>query len=761
MIKDVLAPDALIDLALFEEKTSVNGRLLHYARGRIHTFWLRQTLTAFGSVTIMMLADLRLGLALAVLALLGEAFDLELLSRVRQRLEHGLLDRWNRGMALVGAAVQGATIAGFVALSWQAIPIHESRFFAAAFLASAGINAGLARPLFRAAANMRLMIFLATAVAMVWIDLAELTLVVSRDYGFFAAGFGLLIFIALLLIQLMDRNYEQQRENEHALLTHQYQQQLARQRIAVGAADNQRLALVARFANDGIVLQDPTGRITWVNDAFTRLTGYDFAEAVGRYPAEFLNTPDTDPATLAKLQQSRDTRTAVRVEVLNKAKSGRLIWMETSINPIFDEASQLELWVAVERDISQAKEREAELARAREAAEEAGRAKSRFVANMSHEIRTPMNGVIGVAELLAETPLTTGQAAYVETIRESGKALLSIINDILDLAKLQAGKMELEQQPFSPRTCVERALQILGPDALKKGVDLRLVAPGGDDLVLGDGLVLGDEGKLRQIVLNLVGNAVKFTAKGAVTVTLTLPDDDNPLQIAVADSGIGIAPDRLQAIFDSFSQADDGVSRQFGGTGLGLTICAMLAERMGGGIDVQSDLGRGSVFTLRARMPQADVVLPAAPPLERRAVPRLQHGLTVMAAEDNRTNMMILRKMLQGSVAELIEVANGEQAVQRYRAGPPDVILMDISMPVMDGLQATREIRDWEVAKGLAHCPIIALTANAFGEDREACRLAGLDGFLVKPLSRIDLLAAISGFLPEKAWSQDARRQAL
>ena len=755
MIDDDLAHDTLIDLGLFEEKMSVNGRLLHYAKARFRTFWLRQTLTAFGSITIQVLADWRLGLALAALALLGEAFDLGLLARVIRRMERGQIDRLNRVLALLGAGVQGLTIAGCVAFSWQAIPIHESRFFAAAFLTCAGINAGLARPLFRAAADLRLVIFMATGIAMMAMDLMQPKLANSLDYGFFAAGFGLLVYLTLLLIQLLDRNYEQRRDNEHSLLTHQYQQQQARQRLASSAADTQRLALVAKFANDSIVLQDPAGRITWVNDAFTRITGYEISEAIGRYPSDFLNAPDTDPAMVVELKNAREARTPVRVEILNKVKSGRLVWMETSINPIFDEDGRLHLWVAVERDISLAKEREGELARARVAAEEAGRSKSRFLANMSHEIRTPMNGVIGVADLLTETPMTAAQAAYVETIRDCGKALLAIINDILDLAKMQAGKVALDQRPFSPKACVAVAMRILGPDARKKGIDLHLIAPEGD------AWVLGDEGKLRQIVLNLLGNAVKFTPHGDVTLTLRLPTADSKLEIAVADSGIGIAPDRLKAIFDSFSQADDGISRLYGGTGLGLTICTMLAERMGGGIAVQSELGVGSVFTLQA--PLALVAEPAGrnAAQERRSVARIRQGLTVMAAEDNRTNMMILRKMLQGAVAELVEVANGDLAVTRYREDPPDVILMDISMPVKDGLQATREIRAWEKAAGLPHCPIIALTANAFGEDREACRLAGLDGFLVKPLSRLDLLAAISGFLPETALAEDSRRQAL
>ena len=757
MVKsDDLAPDAVIDLVLFEARVSPAGRLVHYAKARIRTFWLRQSFTVFGSAVVGLLDSPQLGLSLVALTLLGEVFDYVLLKRVVLRLEHDLTDGYNRLMTLLGALVQSCTIGACVALTWQMVPIIEARFFAAIFLTSAAINAGLARSLCPAAANLRLVVYLAVAFKMMAMDLMQADLAGSRDYGFFAAGCLLLAYITLHLIGMTERNYKQRRDHEFSLLTHQYQQQVAQQKLAQSAADSQRLALVAKYARDSIVILDPSNRIEWVNDAFTRITGYSFDEACGQFPGDLLNTPDTDPATLAKLHHSQQTRTPVRVELLNRSKHGQVMWIETSINPIIDAYGKLQLWIAVERDISEAKEREAELARARLAAEEAGQSKSRFLANMSHEIRTPMNGVIGVAELLAETKMTAAQASYVETIRDSGKALLSIINDILDLAKLQSGKATVEALPFSAKACVERVLRILGPDAQKKGLDLRLVDPGPDNWVV------GDEGKLRQIVMNLVGNAVKFTAQGSVVVTMTLPTGTNDrFEVAVQDSGIGIAPDRLQAIFDSFSQADDGISRQFGGTGLGLTICSMLAERLGGGIAVQSDFGKGSTFTLRAQMPLTQTHAPRAGPRERRTVARIRQGLTVMAAEDNRTNMMILRKMLQGTVAQLVEVQNGDLAVTAYRQDPPDIILMDISMPIKDGLQAAREIRAMELAEDLPRCPIVALTANAFGEDREACRLAGFDGFLVKPLSRLDLLAAISSYFPEKALPEDARRVAL
>ena len=739
------ASDALVDLAHYEARTSRDGRLLHYAKGRVRAFWLRQTLTVIGSMTVLMLESVPFGLLLAGLAVAGELVDILALRWVKRRLLAGQTGFWTRAVAVASGGFQGLTIAACVALCWRFIPLNEARFFAAAFLISAAINAGLARPYFRPAADIRLAIFVATAFMMMALDLRQNLLGAGHGYEYFAAAFAMLVYISLLFIRLLERNHLHRQRHETALLRHQRAQELAQIELAASARNSQRLALVAKYANDSIIISGPDGRIEWVNDAFSRIMGYGFAEVVGRLPSEIFNAPGTDPATLAKLEHARDSQTAVRAEILNQDKFGRLLWVETSILPIFDEGGSLQLWVAVEREITVAKEREAELARARAAAEAAGQSKSQFLANMSHEIRTPMNGVIGVAELLSETALSKTQATYVDTILESGKALLGIINDILDLAKLQSGKATLEDLPFSPRLCIESALRILGPAADKKGLDLRIVPPAPD------GLVSGDEGKLRQILLNLIGNAIKFTQTGAVMITLRLPSGSAELlEIEVADSGMGIAPDRIDAIFDSFSQADNGISRQFGGTGLGLTICAMLARQMGGDITVRSQIGKGSVFTLRARLPVALTAVPPPPPLERRTVARLRPGLRVMVAEDNRTNLMIVRKMLQDAVLSLAEARDGQEAVTLYLAAPPDLVLMDVSMPIKDGLQATRDIRAYEVAHGLPRCPIVALTANAFDEDREACKEAGLDGFLVKPLSRADLIAAISNFCPER-----------
>ena len=531
--------DALIDLQHFEQRTSAAGRLRHYACNRIETFWQRLTLTLLGSLTIFLLASPELGLLLAAIGFCGEVLDIWALSYVIFRLECGDEGPWPRRIALGSAMLHAATTGAFVVGIWRWIPLPEARYFASTFLICVTINAGLGRPHFRQAANVRLAVYVVTGFLMMALDLQSRALATSINYGFFAAGFGLLAYITLLFIAMIEQNHEQRLSNEYILLKHQHDQALARVELAQSAKISQRLALVAKYANDSIIISAPGGRIEWVNDAFSRITGYDFAEALGQFPADILNAPGTDLETLGRLANARAHLRPVRADILNRTKSGRLVWMEISIIPIFDDGGRLQAWIAVEREITEAKEREAELARARQATEAAGQAKSHFLANMSHEIRTPMHGVIGVAELLSDTVLDDTQTAYVDTILESGRLLLGITNDILDLAKLRSGKATLEVLPFSAAACIESVLRILGPEAMRKGLTLRLDAPPSPRTVL------GDEGKLRQIVLNLVGNAIKFTGSGAVTVALRWSQGpESLLEIAVADTGIGIASHR-------------------------------------------------------------------------------------------------------------------------------------------------------------------------------------------------------------------------
>lgn len=297
--------DALIDLQHFEQRTSAAGRLRHYAGNRIQTFWQRLMLTLLGSLTIYLLAAPGLGLLLFGIGFCGEVLDIWALSYVIFRLECGDEGPWPRRIALISAMVHAATTGAFVATVWRWIPLPEARYFAATFLICVTINAGLGRPHFRQAANVRLTVYAVTGFLMMAQDLQSRALATSIDYGFFAAGFGLLAYITLLFIAMIEENYEQRRDSEYRLLKHQHDQALAQVELAQSAKISQRLALVAKYANDSIVILAPGGRIDWVNDAFTRITGYGFAEAVGQHPAAILNAPGTDPETLARLAHAR------------------------------------------------------------------------------------------------------------------------------------------------------------------------------------------------------------------------------------------------------------------------------------------------------------------------------------------------------------------------------------------------------------------------------------------------------------------------
>ena len=673
--------------------------------------------------------------------------------------------------------------------------------------------------------------------------------------GLFAASCGVML---LMIVALRRRRAELVHSQERC-------EQLADQNWELQEAAELSKSLL-ETQGDVIVRRDAEGCITYVNDAYCALAGLPRGALLG------------NPGKLDVIEQGSSTSlpdgTRVNDEkIMTEAGPRWIAWREAMVRVEADDCTEVQ---SVGRDITDRVEAEHALAVARDAAEAANRAKSRFLAMVSHEIRTPLNGILGMADLLLDTQLTAEQTAYVRAAKTSGDNLLSLIAEILDFSKIEAGKLEMSERPFNLIALVEEVVELLGPRAQAKGLE---IASDVDERL--PCWVVGDDASLRQVLLNLAGNAIKFTEVGGVSVIVEAGTEPDQTIFTVRDSGIGILPDQQARIFLEFEQADSGSTRKFGGTGLGLAISKRIVERMGGSIAVESVPGQGATFRVALPLRRAEkdetafvaprlnganvlIIAPAsvtaclvtrqltrwganvliAPdnlatkligerrwdtvivdhaiganacasfvaavggqifrrivlitPSERNGLAALKEAgftgylvkparasslktqlvasntfegaalaeatligaqadtsdittgkkLNVLVAEDNEINALLARSLLSKLGHRPTTAANGTAALEAWQAAraagtPHDLVLMDLHMPGIDGLEAARRIRSAE-ADSSRRTPIIALTANAFAEDREACLAAGMDGFLVKPLDREQLLSILN-----------------
>lgn len=478
-------------------------------------------------------------------------------------------------------------------------------------------------------------------------------------------------------------------------------------------------------------LPDQHWSMLFISAAVESLCGYpakDFLLPSPRQNWAALILPEDQPLVSAINHQQ-----TYHLEYRIRHRDGSVRWMLEHGDTLRDEQGNLIALDGFIMDITERREMEEQLRLAKQQAEQAAEVKTTFLANMSHEIRTPLNAVIGFTELLRENPNTPEAPRYLATVQQSAKALLVLLNDILDSAKLEKGKLELEQTDFNLTELLDNVVSTLWVEARNKQLELKLIL----DPKLKP-YYFGAADRLRQVLLNLLGNAIKFTERG--TVTLEVSTSAIGVQIAIRDTGIGIAPERLSRIFEPFTQADASMSRRFGGTGLGTTISKQLVELMGGALTASSVPGEGSCFTV-------SLPLTAGKASTQISSPQQLPPLQLIIADDIEQNLDLLTAILERDQHQVRRARNGAEVLQLLTEQTPDLVLMDIQMPVMDGLTACKQRRANEQQQGLAKVPIIALTASALAEDREAVFAAGMDGFATKPIDISLLFAEIARVL--------------
>jgi len=482
----------------------------------------------------------------------------------------------------------------------------------------------------------------------------------------------------------------------------------------------------------GLLEVSPDGKILRANESFCEMSGFSDEELCGQDGGELLlDAEEKERMKLRNASRIVGEEDVYELRILNKNKETRY-WL-VSAAPLLDDEGSVQGSIGIHWDITQMKELEFELIEARRKAEESSKAKAMFLANMSHEIRTPLNGIVGMAEQLAQSQLSADQRYFIEIMRSASSTLLSIINDVLDISKIESGKFSIETTPFSLNEIVSKTLSIFKEKATSAGISLDI------ELMDDRGVMhLGDPHRLNQVLFNVVGNAIKFTDAGYVRVTSKLErgeDDTCLVSFKIEDTGVGMDLDYLAKVFEAFSQEDASITRKFGGSGLGLSIARRIVQIMGGTIQIESEKAKGTRVSIQIPMRISNEKTKKEI-IEMKDLQNSLKGLRVLAVEDNELNRMVLQVILKKCEVSMSMAHNGQEAIEMIQLNEFDIVLMDVQMPIVDGLEATKYIRE----ELKLTTPIIGLSANAMREEVEICKQAGMNDYLVKPYSERSLV---------------------
>lgn len=497
-----------------------------------------------------------------------------------------------------------------------------------------------------------------------------------------------------------------------------------------------RLAAIVESSDDAIISKDFNGVITSWNAAAERILGYSREEAIGQHISLIIpkDRLDEEDMIISKIKKGERVE---HFETVRQTKNGNLINLSITVSPVRDAQGRVVGASKVGRDITENKLREEQVQEARKKAEAASKAKTEFLATMSHEIRTPLNAIVGIASILSiSEPLSPKQKEFVKTLQSSADSLLLLINDLLDISKIEAHTMELEEVPFSINDLVQETMRMMGVRAREKGLGFVV-----DTRSVEDRVFIGDPVRMRQILNNLCSNAIKFTERGQVSITIDESPTSKPgiveVIIIVGDTGIGIPAEKLDTVFEKFVQADSSINRKYGGTGLGLSITKQLVEIMGGDISVTSKIDEGSTFTVSLPM---RVGKPGDAILNKGLVDlQLDHQSMedtrkkILLVEDHEPNILVAGTFLENLGYKYRAVRDGAAAIDKIRSENFDAVLMDVQMPGMNGLETTKLIRAYERDQKRPRVPIIGITAHAMAGDRDNCLGAGMDEYISKP----------------------------